>query len=203
MLLLRRMEEDPVERPRDALEIERVHEQAGVADLAPCAAAHEPPQLLLGGANAPRRHLLECPEPVEIVVGPKDFLDPRRTKRAYQLLLQVGLAYEEAEPLHVRARELVAKTSALEGSTKHARFAGIAQAREPRTLSSTPELLEKGSNAVRASKSNDSDARGRKVKAAPLGERFDCDLVTFTFDDHDGAYFGPVGRHIMRKRARS
>jgi hypothetical protein len=197
------MGEDAVERPRDAFEIERVHERAGVADLALSAAAQEPVKLLLDGTVAPRRHLLQLPKPVEIVVRPKDLRDPRRAERAYQLLLQVGLAYEEAEPLHVRARELVAKTSALEGSTKHALLASIAQAREPRTLSSTPELLEKGSNAVRASESNDADARGRKLNAAPLGERFDCDLVTFTFDDHDGAYFGPVGCHITRKRARS
>ena len=197
------MGEDALEWPGDMVEVERLDEVPGVPDLALSAAAQEPVKLLLDGTVAPRRHLLELPKPVEIVVRPKDLRDPRRAERAYQLLLQVGLAYEEAEPLHVRARELVAKTSALEGSTKHALLAGIAQAREARTLSSTPELLEKGSDAVRASESNDADAHGRKVNAAPLGERFDCDLVTFTFDDHDGAYFGPVGCHITRKRARS
>ena len=47
------------------------------------------------------------------------------------------------------------------------------------------------------------NARGRKVDAAPLGERFDRDLVTLPFDDHHGAQFDRVGCHITRKRARS
>ena len=46
------MDEDAVERPRDIVGVERVDEEAGVADLATPAAAKEPAKLLLGGALA-------------------------------------------------------------------------------------------------------------------------------------------------------
>jgi hypothetical protein len=88
------------------VEVERFDEDAGVPDLSSTSAAQEPVKLILDGAAAPRRHLLERPKPMEIVVRPKDLLDPRRTERAYQLLFQIADAYEEAEPLHVLACEL-------------------------------------------------------------------------------------------------
>jgi hypothetical protein len=66
-----------VERPGDALKIERIDEEAGIADLATSAAAHEPPELLLGGPTAPLRHLLQRPESMEITVGLNDFFDGR------------------------------------------------------------------------------------------------------------------------------
>jgi len=185
--------EDAVERPGDAVEIERIDEQARVPDLAPSTAAHETPELLFYGAAAPCRHLLEGPKPVEIVIGPKDLLDPRRAERAYQLLLQIGDAHEEAEPLHVRARELGAEAGALEGSTKDMLLTGIAETRDPRAIRSGPEPLEKGSDSVRASEYGDADARIREVDVATLGQRFDCGLVAHAFDDDHHALFGFVG----------
>lgn len=181
------MGEDAVERPGNVVEVERVDEEAGVPDLPPAAAAHEPAKLLLGGAIAPRRHLLKRPKPVEIVVSPKDLLDPRRTERAYQLLLQIGDADEEAEPLHVRARELGAQTGALECPAEDPLLAGVAETREPRAVLACTDLLEERPDAMRASEARDPNARGFKVDAAPLGQRFDCDLVTLPFDHHDRA----------------
>jgi hypothetical protein len=79
--------EDSVQRPRNALEIEGVDEDAGVEDLAASAAAHEPPKLLLAGPATPLGHPLECPKPMEITVGAEDFFDGRRTDRTDQLNL--------------------------------------------------------------------------------------------------------------------
>ena len=187
------MGEDAVEWSRDMVEVERLDEEAGVPDLAPSAAAQEPVKLLLGGAIAPRRHLLERPKPVEIVVGPKDLLDPRRTERAYQLLFQIGDAHEEAEPLHVRARELGAETGALQCPSEDRLLAGIAKTREPRAIPACTEVLEELPDAMCASEAFDANARWREVDAAPLGKRFDRDLVTLPFDDHHGAQFHRVG----------
>jgi hypothetical protein len=99
------MGEDSVEWPRDGPEIQRIDEQAGVEDLAAPAAAHEPPKLLLGRAAAPRRHLLERPEPTEVTVGAEDFFNGRDTERADELILQVHDANEESELLHFRTSE--------------------------------------------------------------------------------------------------
>jgi hypothetical protein len=192
------MGEDPVEWPGDAVEIERVDKQAGVADLAPSPTAHEPVELLFRGAIAPRRHLLKRPKSVEIVVDPKDLLDPRRTERADQLLLQIGDAHEEAEPLHVRTPEPGAEAGALECPSEDRFLAGIAKARKARAVAACTELLEELPDAMCASEALDANARGCKVDAAPLCERFDCDLVTLPLDDHYGAQFGPVGCRIHR-----
>jgi hypothetical protein len=190
------MGEDAVERPRNMIEIERLDKEAGVPDLAPSAAAQEPMKLLLDGAVPPRLHLLERPKPVEIVVGPKDLLDPRRTERAYQLLLQIGDAHEEAEPLHVRTREPGAETGALQCPSEDRFLAGIVQTREPHTILAYTETLEELPDAMGASEAFDANAHCREVDAAPLGERFDRDLVALPFDDHHGARFGPVNYHV-------
>jgi len=179
------MGKDSVERPRDAFEIERLHEQAGVADLAASAAAHEPPKLLLGGAVAPRRHLLERSKPAEVVVSVEDLFDARRAERTDQLLLEIRDADVEPEVLQVGARELGAETGALERLSEDPLLGGIAKTREARAILLCNELLEERPDAMCASEALDPNARGRKVQAAPLGERFDCDLVTLPFDDHD------------------
>ena len=179
------MGKDSVERPRDAFEIERLHEQAGVADLAASTAAHEPPKLLLGGTVAPCRHLLERSKPAEVVVGVEDLFDARRAERTDQLLLEIRDADVEPEVLHVRARELGAETGALERLSEDSLLARIAKTREARSILLCNEVLEERPDAMCASEALDPNARGRKVQAAPLGERFDCDLVTLPFDDHD------------------
>jgi hypothetical protein len=63
------MSADLVKWPRDALEIERIEEEAGIPDLAPSAATYESPKLLVGAATTPRRHLLKRPKPMEVTVG--------------------------------------------------------------------------------------------------------------------------------------
>jgi hypothetical protein len=179
------MGEDAIERSRNMVEIERLHEQAGVANLAASAAAHEPPKLLLGGAVAPRRHLLERSKPAEVVVGVEDLFDARRAERTDQLLLEIRDADVEPEVLHVRTRELGAETGALERLSEDSLLARIAKTREARSILLCNEVLEERPDAMCASEALDPNARGRKVQAAPLGERFDCDLVTLPFDDHD------------------
>src|SRR5215216_5119433 len=146
------MGKDAVEWPGHAVEVERLDQEPGVPGLAPSAAAHEPPKLLLGAAVAPRRHLLECPETMEIVVRREDLLDAWRPERANQLLLQIGDADVEAEPLHVRARELRAESGALERSPEDRFLAGVAKTAEPGAVRACAELLEKLSDAMRASK---------------------------------------------------
>ena len=179
------MGEDAIERSRNMVEIERLHEQAGVANLAASAAAHEPPKLLHGGAVAPRRHLLERSKPAEVVVSVEDLFDARRAERTDQLLLEIRDADVEPEVLHVRARELGAETGALERLSEDPLLGGIAKTREAPAILLCNELLEERPDAMCASEALDPNARGRKLQAAPPCERFDCDLVTLPFNDHD------------------
>jgi hypothetical protein len=100
------MSEDLVKWPRDALEIERIDEEAGVPDLAPSAATHESPKLLVGAATTPRRHLLKRPKAMEVTVGLENFFDSLRTERPDQLILQILVAHVEAELLQLGTREV-------------------------------------------------------------------------------------------------
>src|SRR4051812_40780282 len=77
--------EHAVERRGHACRIERVDEQAGVARLAPAAAAHEAMELLLARPAAPRRLLLQRAERVQVTLDRGDLLDRLRSERADQL----------------------------------------------------------------------------------------------------------------------
>jgi hypothetical protein len=197
------MREDSVERSRHAVEIERIDEEAGVPDLAAPAAAHEPPKLLLDRTAAPFRHLLERSKPMEIVVGAENLFDARGADRTDQLLLEIRLAHVEPELLHIRTGEVRAEARALERPAKHRFLAGIAETREPQAVPAGAELLEEGADAVCASEANDLNVRGGEVDPAPLGQRLDCDLIAYSFNDYGRAQVGPVRYHVRWARAAS
>ena len=90
------MREHQVERPRHLGEIERLDEEARVADLPPAAAAHEAPKLLLGRPSLPRRLLLEGAEGAKLAVSVDDSFHRGGTESADQLVLQVCVAHVEA-----------------------------------------------------------------------------------------------------------
>ena len=128
---------------------------------------------------------------MEIAVGAKDFLDGRRTVRADQLSLQIGDAHVEAELLHFRSSEVGPDTGALESPAEHRLLAGIAETCEPQASRPWAELVEEGSEAVRASQLNNPDARC-KIDAAALSQRFDRALVTRSLDNHNRACVRPI-----------
>src|SRR3954447_6340263 len=113
--------EHAVEWPRHAGEIERVDERRRVLDLAPAARAHEAPQLRLDAAGALRGLLLEGPEASELALGLDDPLDAGGSEAADQLVLEVGVADEEAGP-----PELGAQAGPLDGEPEVALLAGVA-----------------------------------------------------------------------------
>src|SRR5436190_17969207 len=120
------MHQDPVKWSRDALEIQAVDEEAGIAGLAARAGADEPPKLFVGGSVAPRRHLLELPEVLEVTVGVDDSFNRSHAERADQLVLQVLDANVEPELLHFLSVEAGAHPGALERPPKDRRLARIA-----------------------------------------------------------------------------
>src|SRR5436190_190948 len=93
--------EDAVERPGHVAEVERLDEETRVAQLPSAGAAHEPPQLPLDRSRPPRGLPLERPERLEVAFRLEHRLDARRAQCANQLVLEVGLADEEAEALHL------------------------------------------------------------------------------------------------------
>jgi carbonic anhydrase len=177
--------QNAVERPRHLLGLERLDEQPGVADLTAAAAAHEASQLLLGGPALPGGLLLERAEGSELALRGDDLLDGGGPERADQLVLEVGDADVEAEPLHLRPAELRAEAGPLEPAPELSLLGCVAEAGQPDRVSLRAVELEEPSDRLRASDRHHLDALAPEIEAASAGERFQRALVAGPFDEHD------------------
>ena len=172
------MREHAVERTRDVVEIDRIDEQARVAQLAAVGAAHEAPQLSVEPLSPPRRLLLERPERAEVAFGLDDGLDEGRAERTDQLVLQVGDADVEAEPLHVGAGELGAEAGPLETAPVDTSSSPSSQRPASRTSErGSAEARQEAPDRLGAPDRDDRDALGIEIPAAPRRERLERDLV--------------------------
>src|SRR5947208_10389076 len=90
--------QDAVERPRDALEVECLHQERGVLLLA---VPHEAVQLFLERPGAVRGLLLEGAERAQLALLRKYPLHPVRPDRARQLVLEVARAGVEPDALEL------------------------------------------------------------------------------------------------------
>lgn len=178
------MSEDAVERPRHLSWSERLDEVARVPDLAPPAAAHEAPQLLLRGPGSPRGLLLQRSERAEVSLRLGHLLDGGDAEGADQLRFQVGDADVEAEPFHSDAIELGAESRAFQAAAELTLLACVAETGELR--SHAGETLQDASDRLRTADRHDRDPFRGQVAPAALGERFESDPVADTFDEHDG-----------------
>src|SRR6476469_6575129 len=82
----RDVRQDAVERPRDALEVERLHQEHGVLLLA---VPHEAVQLFLEWPGAVCGLLLVRPESAQLAVLSEHALHARRADRSRQLILEI------------------------------------------------------------------------------------------------------------------
>src|SRR5438477_6539829 len=125
------MSKHQVERPRHLGQIERLDEQTRIPDLATAAAAHEAPELLLGGPSLPRRLLLKGAEGSKVSLSFDDLFDGVGAESADQLVLQVGVAHVEAELFHVGPGEAGAETGPLETAPERHLLCSVAETRQP------------------------------------------------------------------------
>ena len=110
--------QNQIEGPGDAREIEGFDQQAGVANLASSAAAHEPPELGLVAPALLCALLLQGAERPQLALGVDDSFHRLGTEGADELVLQVGHADVEAQPLQVGATEVRAEAGTLERSAE-------------------------------------------------------------------------------------
>ena len=190
------MGEYPVERPRHLGELERLDEQARVSDLPAAAAAHEASKLLLGGPSLPRRLLLEGAEGSELSLSVDDLLHGGGTESANQLLLQVGDAHVETQPLHVDASEVRAEAGPLETALELALLRGVTETRQPDVEPLGAELTEEPRYGLRTPDRHDRDALGVEIPTAALSQRLDGALVADPFDEHDRTRVDACGRRV-------
>ena len=182
------MREHEVERSGHLGVVERLDEETRVADLPAAAAAHEAPELVLGGPALPLRLLLQGAEGAKVPVSLDDLLDRVGTEGANQLLFEVGDAHVEAQAFHVVAREVGAEPGTLETAAEVAFLFCVAEAGQFHVESLRAESMQEPPDRLCPSDRHDGDALGVEVAAAPFGERFDRALVADPFDQHDGVW---------------
>src|SRR4051794_20365669 len=165
-----------VERSRHAGGIERLHEQARVADLAPAPRAEEAAQLSLRRPPALGGLLLERAKGAQLALRVDDLLDRVDAERADQLVLEVGDA----------AAGLWAEPRALEAAAEIVFLARVAQAGERDVEAARAEALQLARDRLGAADRHHAHTLRGEIAAASAGERLDGRLVAQSFDEHDG-----------------
>ena len=168
---------------------------ARVPDLAAAAAAHEPPELVLGRAAVPGSLLLERPERPQVSMPVDDALDLVRAESADELVLEVGVADEEPEPLQVRPGQGGAETRALEAAGDVTLLAGVVEPGQRDVEAARTVRLHKAPDRLRAADRNDFDPFCREVAAAAQRERLQRDPVALALDEDDG--IGILGHALV------
>src|SRR6478609_3497820 len=176
-----------IERTRHAGRVERLDEQARVADLPAAARAEEAAELRLRRASALGRLLLQRAEGPQLALRVYDPLDRLEPEGADQLVLEVVDADEEALPLEAGAAGPRAEAGALEAAPEVLLLAGVAQPGEFDVQAARPEPLQLARDRLGAADRHDADPLGRQVAAAAPGERLDGCLVAQPLHQDDAA----------------
>jgi hypothetical protein len=180
------MSKDQVEGTRYSGEIERLDEQASVADLPSAAAAHEPAKLLLLFPSSPLGLLLESAEGSEISLSIDDSFHGVHTESADQLVLQICDAHVEPQPFHVRASEVGAEAGPFETAPELALLADVAETCQPQVEPLWAEPIQEPADGLRTPDRHDGDALGVEIATTACRERFERSLIADPFDQHDG-----------------
>src|SRR5256714_297100 len=166
--------QDAVERPRDPLEVECLHQEHGVLLLA---VPHEAVQLFLERPGAMRGLLLIGPERAYLVLLRKHALHSLRPHRARQLVLEVARAGVEPDALELPA--VVTPERAQEVPL----LPDVVEACE----SEVSVLPEEARQVPEAAHRHDGDALGLQVAATAARERLDGAAVARALDEHHSA----------------
>ncbi len=193
--------EQPGERWRDTIEIERLDEHACVARLPPRARADEPPQLSLDASRPLCGLLLEDPERGELALVVDHPFHGRGAERADELVLEIALADEEAEPLELLPGLPDVEPRPLERTPVVAFLTCIAEPRQPDPMPAFAEQREKRADPLRASELHDLHALLVEVAAQPSCQRLDRNPVALTLDEYERARGGHA--ETMRQRVLS
>src|SRR6266516_1646428 len=163
--------QDAVERPRDALEVECLHQEHGVLLLA---VPHEAVQLFLERPGAVRRLLLVGPERAQLVLLREHPLHSARPDRSRQLVLEVARA--GVEPYALELPAVLAAQRAQEVPL----LADVVEASE----SEVAVLSEEARQVPVAAHRHAGDALGVEVAATAARKRLDGAAVARALNEH-------------------
>src|SRR5262249_41571378 len=142
------MSEYAIERSRHAIQVQRLDHQPCIQGLAPGPRADKAAQVLqlcavsLGGLP------LQAAEGSKLTLTLYNPFDPFYAQRANELVLEVGVAHIEAQPLHVFAPRVGAVAGSLESAPEIVLLTDVDQAGQLHARVGIPQLLEKPLDGV-------------------------------------------------------
>ena len=183
-----------VERAGHVGRIERLDQQACVAELPAATASHKAPQLAFGRPPSPGRLFLQSAEGVQVAVGAEHILHLGSAQRTDQLVLQVLDTHVETQLFHVEPGQLRvgAQSGALEAAPNHTLFAGVIQTRHYCVRSMRTELRQEAPDGVRAADRHHGNALAGQIATQPCSQRLDRGLVADALDQHHRSGMGSV-----------
>ena len=174
-----------VERPRHLGEVQRIDEQTRVSDLPTAAAAHEAPELFLGGPPLPGWLLLEGAEGTELSLSVDHLFHGGSTERADQLVLEVCDAHVETQRLHIDPSEVGAEAGPLETALELALLFRVTKTRQPDVTPLGAEQIQEPCYGLRTTNWHNGNALSVEFPTTALSERFKCALVADPLNEHD------------------
>lgn len=168
--------------------IERVDEEASIADLPTSTAAHEASKLGFDPLPSPRRLLLESTEGGEVALGVQDFLDGGSTKSPDQLILQVHDAQVESQAFQIDSRELGtrAESGSLETAPDHLFFPNVKETGQSRIHPLRAQSSQDASYRVRTPDWYDGNSLALEAATEARSKRLDRNPVADSFDENNG-----------------
>ena len=188
--------QDSVERSRDALEVECLHQEHGVLLLA---VPHEAVQLILERPGAMCGLLLVGPERAQLALLREDALHSIGPHRPRQLVFEVARAGVEPDSLELAA------VGAPQGAQEMRLLAEVVEPRE----SDVAVLPEEAWQVPVAAHRHDCDALGPEVAATATRKRLDGAAVARALNEHHSAQLHnwheirstTSGAAVLRERA--
>jgi len=142
---------------------------------------------------------LEQAEGPQLALGGDDLLHAAHPQRADQLRLEVLVAGEEAEPLHVLAAQGRPQPCSLEAARHRALLTGVVERRDAEPGAAGPEALERTAHRLGAADRLHGDAGRGQIEPAALCQREKRVSVALALHEHDDPYSPSVDLpHIRR-----
>ena len=157
-----------------------------VSELATRAGAQPTVHLGLEVSLLPRRLLPESLKRAEVSLRVKKSLDRHLTGRADQFVLQVFIAEEEAETLHLDPVLGGTEASSGQPAAKEFLFGRVTHPDDGQARSLATEPGEIASNGVGAADRHNHDSLGLEIAPLSTGQRLECQLIADPLDQYDG-----------------
>ena len=172
------------ERPWHVGQVQRSDQIGRVSGLPAAAAAHPAPELVLDRLAEPGRLLLESAECLQITVRLCNAFDGCGAVSADQLVLEVSLADEETQSLHVGTGEVRAHAGPLEPAPEVGLLLGVAETGEREVPATRAEAFEEAADRLCAAYRDDGDPFRFEIPTVTLGQGLDRALVADPFHEH-------------------